>query len=128
MERTPLWPNRERVPRSTKNLGEDACHDLPTGRILPQTERKIPDDINEPKSVSAISGSKDHIETDRGRLMHVIEGMRQKSAQNSRGLGERRQQPLFGEQAIEEDCNRASPAIPFLPNLSLRPDITVSLV
>jgi len=29
--------------------------------------------------------------------------MRRKSAQNSRGLGERRQQPLFGERVSGED-------------------------
>jgi len=37
------------------------------------------------------------------RQLPNIEGMRRKSAQNSRGLGERRRQPLFGKRSIDED-------------------------
>jgi len=67
----------------------------PVERILPQNQAVIPD-TDEPNKCFRNSGNKDQRGTDRGRSESIIEDMRQKSAQNSRGLGERRRQPLFG--------------------------------
>jgi len=53
---------------------------------------KIPDNIDEPRKSFYINRFKDYTRTDRGRFTHIIEGMRQKYAKNSRSLGERRRQ------------------------------------
>jgi len=74
----------------------------PAGRILPQDKAVIPD-TDEPDKYFRISGNKDRKGTDRKRPEQIIEGMRQKSAQDSRGLGKRRRQPLFGKQSTGED-------------------------
>jgi len=74
----------------------------PARRILPLKEFSLP---ARSTGRARVSTSLDHstkdLRIDRGRSKHNIEGMRQKSAQNSRG--ERRRQPLFGKLRPGED-------------------------
>jgi len=84
----------------------------PAGRILPLKEVKLPEDIDGPRRSFHLDGSKrfkDSVRIERGRLIYNIEGMRKRSARNSRGLGERRRQPLFGKRASwKDDTERVS--------------------
>jgi len=79
-------PSGRRVPRSAKDLEEDARFGL-ASRTDPAFERtKIPDEINGPRKSFYIpgfcQGSKD-----RSRTLQAQYWMRQKSAQNSSDLG-----------------------------------------
>jgi len=58
------------------------------------------------------NGFEDQGKTDWGRLTPIFEGMRKKSAQNSRSLSERRRRPLFGQQACREDPHPRGPGDP----------------
>jgi len=75
------------------------------GRILPLKEVKLPEDIDGPRRSFHLDGfnrSKDSVRIE-GASRTILRGCAQRSAQNSRGLGERQRQPLFGEQGSEKD-------------------------
>jgi len=106
-----VQPNGGRVSRSTKNLGED---------ILASRADPAPHETDESRDGSRqslrVNGFKDSKRTDRGHLAPIIQGIRQKSAQNSENLSERRRRPLFGWRAIRKNHLRGDPAIPLLAN------------
>jgi len=84
------WPSGRKVPRSAKDLEEDAVSAWSAGRILPLKEFSLPTRRRLQTVQEFPHPSIKDLMIDRGCSKHNIEGMRQKSAQNSRGLGERR--------------------------------------